>query len=135
VLENMPRRHRLALMGLLLVSACGGEDRPLEVTAIQVGRSRNADRTVAQPTFEFRPDETIYVSIVTEGAGDDAVVKVRWRFGSGTVGESQQTISPRDRAVTPFEMRSAAGFPIGEYTLEVFLNDTPVGTRDLRVRP
>jgi hypothetical protein len=134
VSAHLPLRHRLTLGAILLVAACGA-DRPLEVTAIQVGRSRKADRTVAQPAFEFRPDETIYVSIVTEGAGDDAVVKVRWRFGSGTVGESQQTISPRDRAVTPFELRSAAGFPVGDYTVEVFLNETPVGSRDLRVRP
>jgi hypothetical protein len=118
----------------LLISAACGADRPVEVTAIQVGRSRNLDKTIAQQAFEFRPNDTIHAAVVLEGRGSNLRVKARWSMPAGLTNESEQIVSSQDRAVAPFELRSAGGFPPGRYTLEVFLNDVSAGTKELHVK-
>ena len=51
---------------LLLVSAC---ESTLSVSTIQLGRALNADQTVANHTTVFAPNDTVYVSVHTTGAG------------------------------------------------------------------
>jgi hypothetical protein len=121
----------LVLLALGVSCAAGP---PIAVTAIQVGRSRNSDKTIGQPTFQFRSSDTILVAVVTDGEGSNAKIRARWTYGGGVVGDSEQTVSQRDHAVTPFELRSAGGFPLGEYTLEIFLNGTSAGTRQVHVK-
>jgi hypothetical protein len=125
----------VALVGLVcaLAAACS-QDRPVQVTAIQVGRARNADKTIGQQTFEFRPSDTIYAAVVLEGRASDVKVTARWVLPGGLTNEAEQTVSPRDRAVAAFELRNSGGFPAGRYRLEVLMNGTPVGTKELQVR-
>jgi hypothetical protein len=104
------------------------------VIEIQVGRTRNADLTIGTPSFEFRAGDTMRAAVVTEGRGD-AALRARWTLAGGMVSESEQVVhSTQKRTVTPFELRSAGGFPPGRYTLEIFLDGKPAGTRELRVR-
>jgi hypothetical protein len=119
-----------ALLGCLL--ACSGE--PLRVTLIQVGRSLNADSTVASNTTSFSPGDTIYVSVHTSGAGS-GTISVKWMFSGRVVGEPTKQVNYRDDAATEFHLQSPAGFPPGEYSVEVFLNGKSVGTRTFRVEP
>jgi hypothetical protein len=123
------------LLGGCLAVACGGSDPPITVTAIQVGRARNADKSISAPTFAFKPTDTIYAAVITEGTGSDAAITARWTYGGGVVGEAEQKVSQRGSAITGFELRNAGGFPTGAYKLEVFLDGVPSGTRDLRVAP
>jgi hypothetical protein len=125
----------LALVVLALTAGlvgCGA-DRPVEVTAIQVGRSINSDKTIGEHTSNFRPQDTIYAAVIVEGSGSTATIKARWTYGAGTISESEKVVSPRDRAVELFELRNSGGFPQGDYKLEIFLDGRSVGVRDLRV--
>jgi len=125
------------ILGLLLASGLGaacGSDRPVEISSIQVGKSRNADKTIAQQTFEFKPEDTIYAAAIVEGRGSNVKISARWIMPGGMVNESEQVVSPRDRTVAPFELRSAGGFPPGKYSLEVSLNGVPAGTKEIHVK-
>jgi hypothetical protein len=122
-----------ALLAAIFSTSCGGPQE-VKVTAIQVGRSRNADKTIATQTFEFKPSETIYAAVVLEGHGDNVPVTARWSYAGAQVDERVQTLSPRERAVAAFELRGVGGLPSGSYKLEVLLNGTPVGTKELRVK-
>ena len=118
-----------AVLALCLAS-CGSNIR---VTAIQVGRSLNADSTIATHTSVFKPDETIYVSVVTGGVGS-ATIKARWTYGGRVLSEPEKRMSSRDSAATEFHLQSGDGFPPGDYAVEIFLDGQSVGSRTFRVQ-
>jgi hypothetical protein len=102
------------------------------VTSTQLGRSVNADSTVASHTTTFGPRDTIYVSVLTSGVGS-GTISVRWLYGSRVVGEPRKQVSYRDSAATEFHLQSAGGFPPGDYSVEAFLDGQSAGTRTFRV--
>ena len=105
---------------------------PLTVTSIQLGRSLNADSTVGSFATTFDPADTVYVSVLTAGAGD-ATFSVRWMYAGNVVGESKKQVSFKDVGATEFHLQSATGFPAGHYTVEVFMNGQPVESRRFTV--
>lgn len=127
-------RPTLFLLASVLASAvagCGlGES--LHVTSLQLGRSLNTDGTVATHTTRFSPDDTIYIAVLTAGAGS-GVIGVRWKYGEKVAGEPTKQVSYKDVAATEFHLQSAGGFPVGDYTVEAFFDGQPVGTRPFRV--
>ncbi len=122
----------LPLLTLVACLAGCGSGRPLSATAIQLGRSVNADRTVGGFTTTFAPDDTIYLSVLTGNAGS-ATIRVRWKYGDRVIDEPRKQVSYSDAAATDFRLQSPTGFPRGDYTAEVFVNDQPAGTRTFRV--
>lgn len=126
------RDVNLRLPIMVLVACLCGCGSTLRVTTIQLGRSLNADSTVANHTTRFETGDTVYVSVLTAGAGS-GVIGVRWMYAGRVIDEPKKQVSYRDVAATEFELRSAAGFPPGDYTVEVFLDGQSVGVREFRV--
>ena len=118
------------LVLMCVVGCASGES--LQVTSIQLGRSLNADGTVAGHTTRFAPGDTVYVSVLTSGVGS-GTIGVRWTLGARVLGEPKKQVSFRDVAATEFHLQSAGGFPVGDYKVDVFLNEQPVGSREFRV--
>ena len=102
------------------------------MTAIQLGRSVNSDRTVSGFTTTFYPDDSIYLAVLTGGAGS-ATIRVRWKYGERVIDEPKKQVSYSQAAATEFQLLSPGGFPRGDYTAEVFVDDQLVGTRPFRV--
>ena len=127
----MPNKKLRLFVILMFASslACGSG---LRVTSIQLGRSLNADNTIAAHTTTFKPDETIYLSVATSGAGS-GTMSVRWTYAGHLVDEPKRPVSSRNIAVTEFHLKSGDGFPPGEYAAEVFLDGKPVGTERFKV--
>jgi hypothetical protein len=115
-------------------SSVPGVDAGIRVEEIDLGRSLNADRSVDGDTESFRPQDTIYASVATEGTAEGATLTARWTYQDGqTVDESSQTISPTGPARTGFQISRPSGWPEGEYKLEVMLNGTLAGTKEFEV--
>lgn len=114
---------------LALLAACGSD---LRGTTVQVGRSVNADNTIASHTTTFGPNDTVYVSVGTAGSGS-GVLGVRWTYADRVVGEPTKEISYRGAASTEFHLQNAGGFPPGEYSVEAFLDGQSIGTQTFRV--
>jgi hypothetical protein len=111
----------------LALAACGSN---LSVSTIQLGRSLNADSTVASHTTRFTPNETVYASVITAGVGN-GVIKVRWIYSGRVMGEPTKEV--RGAAATEFQLQSAGGLPPGDYTVEAFLDGVAAGSREFRV--
>ena len=127
------RRLNVLLATMILctsVAACGS--RPLQIASIQLGRSLNPDRSVAEFTTVFAPNDSVYVSVLTTGGGS-GTIRVRWMYGGKVLGEPEKRVADRDLAATDFPLQSAGGFPPGHYSAEVFLEGTSVGTKTFRV--
>ena len=129
----MRTRNPVLAVALLFVCLAGcGSREELRVTSIQLGRSLNADGTVAGHTTTFGPGDDVYVSVLTAGAGS-GTIRVRWTYRGRPLAEPSKQVSYRDIAATDFRLESAGGFPLGEYMVEAFLNGQPAGTREFRV--
>jgi hypothetical protein len=106
----------------------------VRVSHIDMGRSLNADKTINDPADSFKPNDTIYASIATEGTAPTTTLKARWTYQDGqVVNESTQTIAPAGDARTEFHIAKPDGWPTGKYTLEIFLNGASAATRDFDV--
>jgi len=107
----------------------------VKVTQIDVGRSIAADKTIAERTDSFRPADTFYVSVKTDGSGPSVNLTARWTYQDGqVVNESRQDITPKGGAtVTEFHLSKPDGWPAGGYKVEVLLNGASAGAREFKV--
>lgn len=121
----------VALAVLVCAAACRPSG-PLRVTTIQTGRSLNSDNSVGDHTTRFKPDDTMYAAVLTDGPGA-GTIGVRWRYAGRLVSEETREVSFRDHAATEFHIQNSGGFPAGDYSVEVFLDSKPFATRALRV--
>ena len=133
-MRRVRRRHPACAIVAVVAALLAGcqSDRRLEVTTIQLGRAINPDKTVSDPTTRFKPTDTIYAAVLTDGSGSGKV-KVRWLYRGRVVSEPEQDVSYQGPAATEFHIQNSGGFPQGEYSVEVFLDGTSIGSRAFRV--
>jgi hypothetical protein len=133
-------------LSLMLSAACtksrenpdatgtSGTSVGVRVSQVELGRSVTADKTISGSTDSFKPSDTIYASIATEGAAPSATLKARWTYQDGqVVDESTQTIAPTRDARTEFHISKPDGWPAGKYKLELFVNGSSAATKDFEV--
>jgi hypothetical protein len=118
-------------LALVVMSGCGPTE-PLELNTIQVGRSLNPDRSIAEHTTSFRKSDTVYVAVLTTAPGR-GTIRVRWSYGGQLIDEPHRDVSYREPAATSFQLVNSGGFPSGDYSVEVFIDDVSVGSRNFRV--
>ena len=136
----------LCLALLVVTAACGdrkaGTDgtvgttgtTAVRVTDVSLGRAIGADKAVSDSTDKFRPSDTIYASVATDGTAPSATLRAKWTFEDGqTVEESSRTIAPSGRERTEFHIAKPSGWPAGKYKVEVFLNDQSTSTKTFEV--
>ena len=109
---------------------------PIKVSDIQVGKAVGSDQKISNSTTTFGARDTMYVSVITDGAAKDAKLSTKWMFnGTKVVDSSTQTISPTGGTnATEFHIDKKTAWPKGKYTVEVTLNGVSAGTKDVEVK-
>ena len=106
----------------------------VHVTGVQLGRAIGSDGRVANETDEFKPNDTIYASVATDGVAQSATLSARWTFQDGQVVDTtSRAIAPTGAAATEFHISKPSGFPKGNYKVEIMLNGTTAQTKDFKV--
>lgn len=147
-----------ALAGaLVLAMACGKKDNaisdtvamgapvdqtpapaagPIRVSDVTVGKAIGSDKRVTNATDNFAVRDTIYASVVTEGAATGAKLSTKWTFNNKqVVKETSQNISPTGgTTVTEFHIDKASAWPKGKYKVEVMLDGVSAQTREFEVK-
>jgi hypothetical protein len=138
----------LCVVLLVAVAGCGKTDTggtagttgttgttTVKVTDVTLGRAIGGDKAISDSTDKFRPNDTIYASVTTDGSAPSATLRARWTFEDGqVVDESSRTIAPNNRERTEFHISKPNGWPAGKYKMEVFLNDQSVETKTFEVQ-
>ncbi len=110
---------------------------PVAVVSVTVGKAVGADKKVSAATDTFAKGDTIYASIDTSGNGN-ATLKAKWTYEKGgktaVVKEDSQTIAATGPATSEFHIAKPDGWPTGDYTVEILLNDKPAGTKKFAVK-
>ena len=121
--------------GLAVVAMCAvlvACSQPLTVGTIQVGRSLNEDSSISSLTSSFKPSETVYVAVLNPDRGE-GTIGVKWYFGTQLISERAKQVKFKGAGATEFHLQSAAGFPLGDYSVEVLLNGQSAGRRNFNV--
>lgn len=121
----------LAVPALMGSAACRPSG-PLKVTNVQTGRSLNSDNTVGNHTTRFRPDDTMYVAVITAGPGAGTIA-ARWTYSGRLVSEETRQVAYRDGGATEFHIQNSGGFPNGSYAVEIIIDGKTFVTRPLTV--
>jgi hypothetical protein len=124
-------RTLTVVLACIALGACRPHE-PLEVSTIQVGRAISSDNQVGSHTTVFRPDDTIYVSVLTTATGS-GTIGVKWLFGDRLISEPSREVSYKGAAATEFHIQNSGGFPEGKYSVEAFLDGVSVGKRTFSV--
>lgn len=109
---------------------------PLRVSDIQVGKAVGVDNRISNQTASFGVRDTIYVAVVTDGAAKDASLSTGMTFNGQAAGSPIVTaISPAGgTTATEFHFVKKSAWPKGKYAVQVMLNGTSAGTKDIEVK-
>jgi hypothetical protein len=109
---------------------------PFRVSRIDLGNAVDAQKKVAAPSAVFAPTDTIYASILTEGAAPKVTLLARWTYEDGqVVSEGTEVIAPMGPAATEFHITKPSGWPAGKYQVEVTADGKPAGVQAFEVKP
>ena len=128
----MLRKKLLAVCVAVTALVACRPSGPLQVETIQTGKSRNSDNSVGNHSTRFKPDDTMFASVLTDGPGS-GTIGVRWRFAGRLVSEESREVSYRDHAATEFHIQNSSGFPAGDYSVEILVDGQSFATRSLSV--
>ena len=124
-------RAAVIVVVALLAAACSRG--PLKFEALQTGKTLNSDNSVGVQGTRFTPSETMYVSVLTAGAGRGTIEAI-WKFRGTVVYQGKKDVSYQSSAATEFHMQYAGKLPVGDYVVEILIDGAPVAMRTLEVK-
>jgi hypothetical protein len=101
---------------------------------MNLGKAVYTDNTVNGPADSFGRKDTVFLSVVSDGFDPSVVLRARWYGPQGILlQEGSQTISAAGPKATAFHLDNHSGLAVGEYWVEVFVNETPAGKKKFEV--
>jgi hypothetical protein len=104
-----------------------------KVSNVMIGKRIGSNNLMTEPTFQFAPQETVYVSVATEGAEGADALTAAWRSQTGeVVQKGTESIRPGENTV--FHLSQPKGLKPGTYKVVLFLGDDSVDTKVFAVK-
>jgi hypothetical protein len=109
--------------------------KELKITNVMIGKRIGEGGRVTEPTFQFEPADTVYVSIGTVGSPDSAAFQVRFTNQKGqVVDSSRKTVQPKGRENTELHAFKAKGWAPGAYRITIYADGDSVDAKTFAVR-
>ena len=109
--------------------------RELDVATVMIGKRLGDNNLIAEPTFQFAPQDTVYLSVATTGQPDSAVLTTVWRSQTGqTIDSTSRTLRPKGPENTEFHVARPKGWQVGTYQVTVYADGDSVEARTFAVR-
>jgi hypothetical protein len=107
----------------------------MRVTVVMMGKKIGANNFITEPTFQFAPSDTVYLSVGTEGTPESAKLSTKWVSQKGEVVDSSaQEIHPKGPENTAFRVAPKKGWTQGVFKVTVFADGDSVDTKTFAVR-
>jgi hypothetical protein len=101
----------------------------LKVSNVMIGKRIGAGNHVTEPTFQFAPADTVYVSVGTTGSTGADHLTAAWRSQTGEVLQQSSEPIPAAGQNAAFRLSQPKGLKPGTYKVIVFLGDDSVETK------
>jgi hypothetical protein len=134
----------LCVAVVLITVGCRRDSQPgtagtsgaaVTVTDVTLGRAIGPDKAITDKTDDFKPADTIYASIATDGTAKSTSLRARWTYQDGqVVDDSTRAIAPNNKERTEFHIAKPDGWPAGNYQVEVFVDGRSVETKKFEVK-
>ena len=109
----------------------------VSVGTITLGNAIGPGKKVVQAADSFGKKDMIYASVDTTGSGT-ATLRAKWTYRKGgqesLVKEDTQTITPTGPATSEFHISKPDGWPVGDYQVELFMDDKMVNSKAFTVK-
>jgi hypothetical protein len=116
-------------------SAAAANSKHLKVATVMIGRQIGAKDLITEPTFQFAPTDTVFLSVATVGSPDTAALAAVVIGQNGKVVDSTaQTIKPKGRATTAFRAAPAGGWKPGTYRVTIYADGDSVDAKTFAVK-
>lgn len=114
-------------------AAPAAKSKERRVSNVMIGKHIGTNNLVTEPTFQFTPQETVFVSVATEGAEGPTEMTSAWRSQNGeVVQKTTESIQPGKN--TLFQLAQPKGLKPGTYKVVLFLGDDSVDTKVFAVK-
>ena len=154
----MQHLARILLAATVAATACGGRDtaRPgtetgtaegappaatpaapeeFKVANVMIGKRIGEKNLITEPTFQFAPADTVYVSVGTTGKTDSTTLAAVWHLQDGKMLDSAaQTIRPEGHENTEFHLTRPKGWAPGTYKVTIYANGDSVDAKTFAVK-
>ena len=109
---------------------------PIEprVSNVMIGKRIGTGNRITEPTFEFVPQDTVYLSVAAEGAGEAGTLTAAWRSQDGKIVQQSTEPVPAAGEHAAFRWSAPKGLRAGTYKVVLFLDDDSVDTKVFVVR-
>jgi hypothetical protein len=108
---------------------------PQRVANVMIGKRLGPQNRIAEPTFQFAPQDTVYVSMGMQGAPAEGKLATRWLAQTGkTLDSTAQPIVAGDSANLEFHLAQPKGWQPGNYLVTIYLNGDSVDAKTFAVR-
>jgi hypothetical protein len=109
--------------------------KDLKITHVMIGKRIGEGNRITEPTFQFSPADTVYVSVGTMGSPDTAKIEARWTNQRGElVDSSKMSMKPKGRDVIVLQAARAKGWTPGAYRITVYADGDSAETRTFAVQ-
>ena len=101
----------------------------VQVSNVMIGRRIDPANHITEPTFQFAPQDTVYVSIATSGSGGANHLTAAWRSQTGEIVQQSSEPLPEPGANAAFRLSRPKGLKPGNYKVVVFLGTDSVDAK------
>ncbi len=111
------------------LAASAASSTARRVSNAMIGKRIGPGNRMTEPTFQFAPRDTVYVSVTTEGAGGADRLTAAWRSPGGEIlQQSTEPIRPAGEN-TVFRLSQPKGLKPGTYKVILFLGGDSMDTK------
>lgn len=104
------------------------------VSMVMIGKQVGSGNRVTEPTFQFAPQDTVYLSVATEGVTGANTLTAAWRSQGGEILQQGSKPVPAPGENTAFSLSQPKGFKPGVYKVVLFLGDDSVDAKVFAVK-
>jgi hypothetical protein len=107
----------------------------VRVANVMIGKRLGSENRIAEPTFQFAPTDTVFVSVGIQGAPANAKLAARWLAQTGkTLDSTVQDIQAGKAGNKEFHLAQPKGWKPGTYLVTLFLNNDSVEAKTFAVK-
>jgi hypothetical protein len=111
-----------------IAAGAGSAGEGPQVSNVMIGRRLGPGNRITEPTYQFSPDDTVHISVATEGGGS-GMLTAAWRSQNGEIVQKTTEAVHVAGENTSFSLSSPKGLRPGTYKVVLFLDQDSVDTR------
>jgi hypothetical protein len=102
---------------------------------VMIGKRLGPENLIAEPTFQFAPQETVYVSAALHGTPGQATLAARWiAQGPKLLDSTAQSVTIGSKSNALFQFAPPKGWKPGTYVVLLYLNGDSADAKAFAVR-